>query len=201
MKVSGLVDRVFEKPWKDARKGNIVLYSFKVKGNDKFYRLGDTKPSFRETDRVEFESDDNGRVTDLVVSKGNPTEAAPTSSSTSGETSRPNSGKSSSGSSREDYWNDKAVRDVEVIEPRISYAAARHDAVALVGIALQYDLLTFGNANKSAKLGLLQDYVDKVTLRFARQGLDAPDLINGVERDETSDDGDVVKNKEQGDLG
>jgi hypothetical protein len=59
--------------------------------------------------------------------------------------------------------------------------------VVLVTSALQHDLLAFGSANKSAKLGLLLSYVDTVTERFAAQRYNAAALLKeAVESDKAA---------------
>lgn len=82
------------------------------------------------------------------------------------------------GGQRDQYWEDKAKRDIEVVEPRITWASATSDAVKIVTAALQHDLLAFGNANKSAKLGMLLDYVDQVTAKLAVDRFDAANKLN-----------------------
>lgn len=190
MKVAGQVDRIFTKDWR-GRNGNVTLYSFKVRGNDQFFRLGEKKPDFRETDSVEFNSDEKGNVSDLIVTKA-PAKEVPTSAATSGY---------SAPVSKDEYWANKDKRQEEVVEPRICFASAQSDAVALVNAALQHDLLAFGNANKSAKLGLLLDYVDQVTLRFAKQRMDAANIINGVEPEPDYGDDSVAVVAANSDLG
>jgi hypothetical protein len=123
---------------------------------------------------VEFNADEKGSVSDLIVTKA-PIREVPTSAATSGYAEPV--------VSKDQYWANKDKRTEEVVEPRICFASAQSDAVVLVTTALQHDLLTFGNANKSAKLGLLLDYVDQVTLRFAKQRMDAANIINGTEPD------------------
>lgn len=193
MKVAGKVSRIFANDW-NGRNGTIKLYSFKVEGNDKFYRLGEQEPQFRETDYVEFDADDKGKVSNLVVSKDKAASGEGTApagravGASSGRTAGRGGSfqKAAGGGSREDYWQDKEQRDIareqrqhEIVEPRITYCSARSDAVQIVKAALEHDLLAFGNANKSAKLGLLLGYVDQVTQKFAQDAMRAHEILSG----------------------
>lgn len=74
---------------------------------------------------------------------------------------------------RQKYWEDKERRDIEVVEPRITFAAAQRDAIEIVRVALDKDMLSFGNSSKAAKLPMLLDFVDEVTARFYEQRINA----------------------------
>jgi hypothetical protein len=196
MRVSGKVSRIFANPF-EGRNGPVTLYSFKVEGNDKFFRLGEHAPQFRETDVVTFESDQKGKATNLEVTRAPAKEetTAPPAPARSTESARPAPESAGKVVNRDSYWADKEARDIEkdkkyteVVEPRITYAAARHDAVTVVGLALQHDLLALGNANKSAKLGLILGYVDQVTARFAANSMRAHEIMAGVEPEQEDND-------------
>lgn len=181
MKVSGKVREISSRDFPGINgKGYVTLWSFRVEGNNKYFRTGETKPNFRETDFVAFEADDKGKVSNLLVEVSRAPDSAQTPPS-GGYKSAPREGGSTT---KEGYWAEKEARDIEkdqryhnVVEPRITYSSAQSDAVRLVAVALEHDLLSFGNANKSAKLGLLLDYVDQVTLRFAHNRLNAPEIL------------------------
>src|SRR5690606_34007040 len=118
MKVAGKVSRIFANDW-NGRNGTFKLYSFKVEGNDKFYRLGEQEPQFRETDYVEFDADDKGKVSNLVVSKDKAASGEGTApagraaGASSGRTAgRGGSFQKAAGGGREDYWQDKEQRDI-----------------------------------------------------------------------------------------
>jgi hypothetical protein len=169
MKVSGTVSKVYTKDW-NGRNGNITLHSFQIQGNNKFFRTGE-KQLVRQGDTVEFYADDKGNVENLEhVEKQ---DAAPVVNSAPRPATAAAPAPKENWDARGAYWSAREVRDVEVVEPRITWASAQSDAVALVTAALAHDVLSFGNANKGAKLGLLLDYVDQVTSRFAAQRWDA----------------------------
>lgn len=187
-KTTGRITEVFNRPW-EGRNGPITLYSFKIEGDNKFFRTGEDNLC-KVNDIVEFDYDQKGNVLNLMVTgqATTPTPAVQNAQRQSGFA--PRGGGSSSGgfkqkqAEKDAYWADKEARDVdkekhyrEVVEPRITWASAQSDAVRVVNAALQHDLLAFGNANKSAKLGLLLEYVDQVTARFAAQRYNAPALL------------------------
>jgi len=57
----GKVVGVFEKPYH-----NVMLYSFKIEGDNTFYRLGQNKPEFKVGDTISFE-DRNTNVSNVEV--------------------------------------------------------------------------------------------------------------------------------------
>lgn len=171
--VSGTVSRTYEREWK-GKRGTTLLHSFQLNDDRTYYRTGEEKLA-NEGDSVvfEYEEDRNGNaqvLADTFETREKPkSEKAP---SPKGRTTREttptkSTSTSSPGAVKEAYWDAKAKREVEVVEPRITVASAQSDAVALVAAALAADLLQFGNANKGAKLSMLLDYVDQVTKRFA----------------------------------
>jgi hypothetical protein len=88
---------------------------------------------------------------------------------------------SGGGNSRDTYWEDKAKRDQEITEPRISYSAAQKNATSLVVAALAADILSFGQASKGKKLDMLVDFVEQTTLRLAKLQLNAPEIMKEIE--------------------
>ena len=174
----GVVSATFEKDWTDRDTGDaIVLRSFKIDGENQFFRTGTTDlKDIREGNYISFTADArSGNVDFKSVEKveGEAPARAPKPTA-----SRKSSGSASSGGGRNDYWEQKAIRDVEVTEPRISYSAAQKNATALVTAALTHDLLSFGNAAKGKRLDMLVDFVEETTLRLAKLQLAAPEIIN-----------------------
>lgn len=180
MRTQGRVTDVFVRPW-EGRNGPINLHSFKIEGDNKFFRSGEAK-LVEVNQLVEFEYDSKGNVNpDSVAVTGVATTPPPAQQQ---EQKQAWAGKGGSGggfkakqAAKDQYWEDKEKRQIEIVEPRITWSSAQSDAVAVVNAALQHDLLAFGNANKSAKLGLLLDYVDQVTARFAAQRFNAAELL------------------------
>lgn len=179
MRTQGRVTDVFVRPW-EGRNGPINLHSFKIEGDNKFFRSGESK-LVEVNQLVEFEYDSKGNVNpDSVAVTGVATTPPPAQQQ---EQKQAWAGKGGGGgfkakqAAKDQYWEDKEKRQIEIVEPRITWSSAQSDAVAVVNAALQHDLLAFGNANKSAKLGLLLDYVDQVTARFAAQRFNAAELL------------------------
>lgn len=205
-KASGTVSRVYSRDWK-GKGGKTTLYSFQLEDDKRYYRTGeDDVVSEGQTIRFEYEVEENGQYTNNNVDTSTIEEIeesdvkkAPKPKGGSSGTSRPASApKSGSGSSRDDYWDAKAKREIEVVEPRITVASAQSDAVALVAAALAADILHFGNANKLAKLPMLLEYVDQVTKKFAVTRFNAAAYLS-VAQDEADSAGDDDKGGDSGD--
>jgi hypothetical protein len=196
-KAQGKVSEVFQREW-DGRNGTVILHSFQLEGSGKFYRTG-TEQVVQPGQYVRFLYDQKGQVEagsleEVTAPVESPKPEYP-KKPTGGSSGKPSGSggyqKSSGGKgsenweARAEYWDAKDQRDaerekrtVEVVEPRITVASAQSDAVALVATALQHDLLSFGNANKGAKLGLLLGFVDQVTKRFALQRFNASAFLD-----------------------
>lgn len=194
MSRSGVVSKVYTRDW-DGRDGPIVLHSFQLEGDRTYYRTGEEQIA-DEGDFLTFEADGKGNVDHASVEKGTapPKKAAspqvPVQQSRSGGFKKGNWGNKGGGGAKDKYWEDKEKHQIEVVEPRITWASAQSDAVALVTAALQHDILSFGNANKAAKLGLLLDFVDQITARFATQRFNAASLLKdalALSEDENSE--------------
>lgn len=173
MRTSGVVRETFQREWRGRNGDTIMLHSFQLDGDNRYYRTGENNP-VSANDSISFEYDDKGNVAlDTIETVANPGPASPpqrTQAATgTGFRKGGGGGFKAKMQAKDDYWERKERREIEVVEPRITWASAQSDAVDLVTAALQHDLLTFGNAPKGAKLGLLLDYVDQVTARFAVQ--------------------------------
>jgi hypothetical protein len=86
--------------------------------------------------------------------------------------------------SRDEYWANKEARDVAkdarfqaVNEPRMALSIATEAAAALVSSAIAKDALSFGNASKAKKLGLLASYTKELALDLASFINDAPNQL------------------------
>lgn len=180
----GVVQSTYEKDWTDRDSGDkIILRSFQIDGEKKYFRTGTTDlRDVREGNYISFTADERSGNVDFksveVVEGEAPARAPkPTGRSSSGSAS-------SGGGSRDTYWADKALRDQEVTEPRISYSAAQKNATQLVCVAMQQDLLSFGNAAKGKRLDMLVDFVEQTTLRLAQLQIAAPSIIKGASDNE-----------------
>ena len=203
MSIKGQVVEVFERDWA-GRTGPIKLYSFKINGDNRFFRTGE-ESLVKQGDVVEFDADGKGNVSNLFVVDNQPVQQQ-----RSAPPPRTGGGYKQKQAEKDAYWSDKEQRDIareqrqqETVEPRITWSSAQSDAVAVVTAALQHDLLAFGNANKSAKLGLLLGFVDQVTARFAAQRWNAAKLLKqAVENSEFDEEVPYGDNNDNGsDLG
>jgi hypothetical protein len=129
----GVVLSLHERDW-----NGTMLYSYRIEGVDRYWRLGQVKPEFEKGDSITFtEANSNVVPESIVVQAAAPTVQVvpdPDLTSTVGE--------------------------------RIRYQAARHDATRLVVAALHTDALPWTavqQKNKSKKLDLLTGYIRQVT--------------------------------------
>lgn len=179
-----------------------TLFSFQIEGTRRWFRCGRIKPKFQEGDFISFENDakanvdmdtvqigegndggngssgGNGNRGDRGSTGGNP-RASGGSGGSRGSRPAAASGGQSAGVTRDGYWANKEARDIEKDEryqnvdiPRMSWSAARSDAVRLVAAALENDCLALGQ-KKGDRLDILLGQVDEVTERFLMQNMNA----------------------------
>lgn len=121
-----------------------------------WYGLGfEEVPPVSEGDTIKFNAVAKGKYMNAekdsveVVAKG---EAKPATSSRSG------------GSSREDYWENKEKRDVQV-QAEIRWQASRNSATEVLKVAFEQDALSLPT-KKADKYDALLVYLDSLTERF-----------------------------------
>ena len=176
----GVITEFFEREWKDRNSGqDIILRSFKINSENKFFRTGTTALKQGVGDAIQFVADAKGQV-DLKTVQAIAVEDAPPAKSGGGGGKKSFGG---GGGARDTYWEDKAKRDLEVTEPRISYSAAQRNATSLVVAALQADILSFGQAAKGKKLDMLVEFVEQTTLRLAQLQMAAPEIMKELNND------------------
>lgn len=180
--LKGMVRNCNAKPFQ-GNQGPITLYSFQLEGDRRYFRCGTKQPSMGDGDCISFsftEKSGNFNVDVGTIARIEATEvqAAPKPATSAGSAS---GGATASGANqgyasrsamfaaKDAYWDAKAKRDINVVEPRINYSASQRDAVSLVTAALANDCLSFGSAAKGKKLDMLLDFVDQVTERFVAQ--------------------------------
>lgn len=175
----GIIKETYEREWRDKNTNeDILLYSFKLNSSNQFFRTGTTKVPGSEGDAVKFTADGRGNVDMKSWEEIDADEVADVPAPKSYGGGR---GKASGGGSRDSYWEDKAKRDQEITEPRISYSAAQKNATSLVVAALAADILSFGQASKGKKLDMLVDFVEQTTLRLAQLQMNAPEIMKEIE--------------------
>ena len=124
--------------------------------NGERYGAGFAAPTYAVGDYITFETKDvefkgktykNIDVDSVVVSEA-PAEAKPKAAKAVDTQPAAESKPTQS------YWDNK--------DKRISYAGCQEDAIAIVGLALQYEAISLGAA-KNKRLGLLVSYVNQVS--------------------------------------
>lgn len=196
-RVKGIVRYINEKEWDDRRSGEtIMLYSFKLDGDDDYYRTGQTKPEFEEGQSIAFEVDNKNNV-DLETVEVLEAEVKKAPKATGRPAKSGGFSKNASGSAggRDEYWAKKEARDLEkdaryqkVDIPRMTFCTSQDAAVSLVTAALQHDCLPkIGTVSKTARLSALLAYVDEITDRFFRQRMGAATEVS--EETETEEEG------------
>ena len=145
----GIVQGIFDKDWQ-----SIKLWSFKLEGSDRFWRLGRDKPEFKEGDFIKF-SERNSNVDPKsieVLGTAGTTSTSDAPSDAPQPTAQSGSGSAVSAQSAKD------------VGERIRFQQARRDATNIIVAALHTDALPWAsNTAKSKKLDLLVEYVKQVT--------------------------------------
>jgi hypothetical protein len=171
--IKGTVSRVYEKDW-----DGVVLHSFQLQGDKRYFRTG-TSRIVGQGESVSFDIEGNNNVLESSLSKLEAqVQQAPAPQQYQQRPQWGGGGAAKKGptenfEARQQYWTNKEARDIEVVEPRITWSSARTAAVEVIGLALQHDALAFGNASKGAKLGMILDYIDEVSARFYNQSMNA----------------------------
>lgn len=168
--IQGQVRNSSAKPFKGAQ-GQITLYSFRLEGDNRWFGCGTDQPNCADGDTISFSYEDKNGKQKVNVNSIKKVEGAKAEASTQVATGA-NQGYASRQAmfaAKDAYWDSKAKRDIEVVEPRINFSASQRDAVALVTAALAHDCLSFGTTAKGKKLDMLLEFVDQVTDRFVAQ--------------------------------
>lgn len=163
---TGVVREVTAKPW-NGRNGPITLYSFQLENDRNWYRTGTDLPNVQAGEAVRFTYDDSKNQVDVsTITKveAGTVEAAPAPPAAPASAPRKSGGED--WNARQKYWDAKERRDIEVVEPRITYSAAQRDAIAAVEVMLNNGALALGNAKAADKMEMILDAIDKVADRF-----------------------------------
>jgi len=197
----GVVDKTFTKDWYDKRSNeNIILHSFRLEGDNTYYRTGTTPIPANKGDAVEFSYDDRSGNVEMETFgqvEGSEVQRAPApaprrnTGGRQGSYSGGGGGTSTGGGARDNYWKDKEDRDIQreeryqtVVEPRMIVMAAQERAVGVVAAALANDCLSFGNTAKGLKFEMLLGFVDEATEHFVKQALAATAVVDSLSADE-----------------
>lgn len=186
---------------------DVVLHSFQLEGKNTWYRTGENPIPAGVGQSVQFVADDvKVDVTTFEVVQGAvvtapsasqvataQTSAAPTTRATAATPGCANPYTPSMGANgytgnkyddRDLYWARKEAKDdakdarfQAINEPRMALSVATEAAAAIVCTAIEKDALSFGNAAKAKKLGLMVDYTKEVALALAAFIADAPNQL------------------------
>jgi hypothetical protein len=125
----GVVARIFDRTF-----GSDIVYSFTLKGDQTFYRLGSTPPTFAEGDSIRFETSQKGKNTyanrvvpwkEDGIRPGASNSAASVVARASGAGPR----------TADEFWRNKELRDVQT-QQRIELQSCRNSAIELVRLLL-----------------------------------------------------------------
>jgi len=179
---TGFVAKIFTKEGTSAR-GAWYAKSFKIAAPDGtedpfFYQLGfNTECPFNEGDYIQFDAEPkDDRAQTVVKGSGskpkNPPQRTATKSSGGGGGGRSYGGGGGGGAKvkHSDLFGDIGGYNTEDDIRRMSYSAARGDAVSLVGMLLEHDALPMsgakGKAGQPKRFEAVTEMVDKLTVEF-----------------------------------
>lgn len=176
----GVVTRVTEKPWQGRNGEQIILYSFQIDGDKRYFRTGTKRPPINEGDYIAFDFETPKNEVDLNSISAVTDEPAPPKSQAAPRAS-------GGANSKDDYWRAKEERDVAT-QRRIEIQSCRNSAIALVSAALENDCLALGQT-KSKRLDILLEQVDEVAARFLEQNTEGFPVGNTNNKKEAQEGG------------
>ena len=165
-----------------------TLYSFQLEGNNRWFRTGEKRPNCENGDYVKFMNDAKANV-DVQTLEKTSASTQPAQSGSKQSTGTKSGGGKKGGENwdaRQAYWEAKEVRDVEIIEPRVTFQGCRNKAIELVIAGLENDCLSLGSA-KGKRWDLLLAYVDSTTDRLFLQAMHAHEHLAELESGESLD--------------
>jgi hypothetical protein len=153
-----------------------TFHSFKLDGDDNWYRTGMQAPEFKKGDVLSFPYEINqyGNQVDLKdVTVMHSADSTPTETTVRGNKSY---AKKPSGSSRDEYWENKAKEDIDR-QKIISYQAAMNTAVNIVQVAVALDALPISGSTKPKRWESLNAVIQGVAQDLVRSYMAAPQTV------------------------
>ena len=146
-KVSGVVGWVGSKDIRGRK-----YWSFRIDGNDNWFRTGSDKPPLKNGDNVSFAYEETQYGNQVAIDSIKVSADAP-----------PASGASSSGgaSSRDDYWSRKEETD-QFVQRMIQFNHCTNAAVSVAKLALDAGILPLGSGSKAGKMDALLAQVSAI---------------------------------------
>lgn len=149
----GVVGKIYSKDF-----GDQTAWSFTLRGDRTFYRLGNKKPAFSEGDSVQFEVEMKGSNayargvspwSDQEVTRGSPAQAVAGASGPR---------------TADDFWRRKEQRDIET-QKRIELQSCRNSAIEMVALIVKAEALKLP-AKASDKAPVIEELVQHYTQFF-----------------------------------
>ena len=142
---TGRVSRIFTKDWQGK-----TLYSFKIDGNDEYFRTGETQPAFAEGDNISFSYGQTANGANNVQRGSAKVESS---------APKPSGGQQPS-----------AGRGPDTRQHLIMYQASTNYAIQMTTAALAAGILPAAGTNKAAKWdtykGLVHEIRDEIFTEF-----------------------------------
>lgn len=161
MLAQGVVKDVIAKPWKDK-----TLYSFKLSDGN-YYSTGvKSPPSTGSSIKFEYSTNSRGYKDVIGTSIVNWQSAGVHDVAVAGNVAR------SKGLTKDDYWEQKAQRDVET-QKRIEIQSCRNSAIAFIAATVAAGAVKLP-AKESDKLGVLEEFLTKYTNKYLEENKGAP---------------------------
>lgn len=192
--IKGVVQKILVNP-------QYGLTSFTIKGQDGFFSLGKDKPTFKEGDPIQFDTNTVGKYTyakDVAPwTDGGVSQGSSVASVANAQPSRSfgNKGRSFGGNggsaARDEYWAAKEARDIAkegeyaLTQQRIEVQAARNAAIAAATVLIEKGLVA--SPKKQADqydhfLGLVNQLTDTFIKDTAERLADIPERNSMADR-------------------
>jgi len=167
---TGTVEAISDKDW-----NNIKLWSFRIEGEDRWFRTAKIKLPAEVGDKIKFEERNNQVIADSVSVISSPADGAKETASTKSALDTSSTGQTGNASaphspnvantSPDPTANSHSVKTE--VGARIQWQAARADACNVIVAALHMDALPWAsNVAKGKKLDLLRGYIKEMTEQF-----------------------------------
>lgn len=189
--MTGIVSEIpTPKEFTNARGRTMLLYSFKLQGDNRWFRCGTRPLPAAAGDAIQFTYDVEKNNVDVESVRPVPRDSVAKAPAVA---TAANAARSAPGS-KDAYWADKESRDIErerynreVVQPRIEFQSARRDAVALIPVLLANEAVPGITAKTAAnkKLAAIVACVDELTRELLALKADsAGTVVATAEEDE-----------------
>jgi hypothetical protein len=178
---TGVVYKKFEKEFRGK-----TLYSFTLDDRDdkRFFRLGENTAlfnSFNEGDTIKMKFEEDARGNCQVEKIKVEAEASEKPAPAKGGGSK---GGRQTAAGRDDYWTEKARRDKEEIEPRISFYAALERATSTVALLVSAEAVKLPAKTKLAeRQDAIDGLIEVYAAQYYRHAQDVPAFLEGTGHD------------------